>query len=334
MKDHSAMLEAHVQFEMQRLNADNLKGTLDEEIASIFGWLEQVKIQEVVHEAQVSDWITRNVVEMPLSAEVSDFITENVIIAFEFLQEDKTRVDEILPRQLFDQSAVSLMGLSALRREVIRQIVASSAYSMLITHVLYHGIKGFVLTENSFTKNVPGVSSLLRLGKQALNTAALKMEMNIDEQLIAFINGNIKETVSDSEKFLDEALDDKSMHQLADEIWAANASSEMSKVAGYFDSRAIQGVSEAVQAFWLHYRTTALFRELVEGVVHSFFRRYGRKSVGAFLATVGVTQAMIAQEVHTFAIPVMEKALASNYLEQSIRRRLGAFYAVYEPQDG
>lgn len=330
MKDHSAMLEAHIQFEMQRFNADNLTGTLDEEIAAIFAWLEQVKIQEVVHAAQVSDWITRNVVEMPLSAEVSDFITENVIIAFELLQEDKTRVEEILPRQLFDQAAVSLMGLGALRREVIRQIVASSAYSMLITHVLYHGIKGFVLAENALTKNVPGISSLVRLGEQALNTAALKMEMNIDDQLIAFINGNIKETVSDSEKFLDEALDDKSMRQLADEIWAANAASEMSKVAGYFDSKAIQGVAEAVQAFWLHYRTTALFHDLVGGVVHSFFRRYGRKSVRAFLTEAGISQAMVAHEVNTFAVPVVEKALASGYLEQSIRRRLSAFYAVYE----
>ena len=315
MKDRDAMLEAHVQFELRRFNDDNLRATLDEEIAALFTWFDQVKLQEVVRPAQVSEWITRNVVELPLSAEVIDFIQENVIIALEFLQEDKTHVEAILPRPLFEQASAVVSGLDGLRREVIHQVVSSSAYSMLIAHVLYHGIKGYVMAENTLTRNVPGLSSFVKLGQNALNSAAPKLEKSIDHQLITFINGNIKETIADSENFLDTALDEKVMRQVADEFWAANATSELTQVAGHVDARSLAGLVAVARDFWLHFRTTQLFRDLVDGVVHSFFRRYGKKSIGVFLAEIGITQAMIAQEAYTAGLPVAAKALASGYLE-------------------
>ena len=326
------MLEAHVQFELRRFNADNLRATLEEEIAALFVWFDQVKLQEVVHAAQVTELITRNVVELPLSAEIVDFIQENAIIVLEFLQEDKTRVEEILPRPIFDQATATIGNLETLRRAIIHQVVSSSAYSMLIAHVLYHGIKGYVLAENTLTRNVPGLSSFVKLGQNALSSAAPKLEKNIDRQLITFINGNIKETIADSEVFLDTALDEKVMRQVADEIWAANAASELTQVAGYLDARSLEGLVTVARDFWLHYRQTQLFHDLVAGVVHSFFRRYGKQSIAALLAEFGITQAMIVQEAYLASAPVAAKTVASGYLEESIRRRLGAFYAVYAGQ--
>ena len=252
-----------------------------------------------------------------------------MIVAHEFLREDNTPVAAILPRALVDAASEALFSLGALRREVIHQVIASSAYSMLIAHVLYHGIKGYLLAENTLTKNIPGVSSFVKLGQNALHGVAPKLEKNIDQQLIAFINGNIKETIADSEHFLDSALDEKTLRQVTDEFWTANAASPMSTVAGYLDAQALDQLVTVAQDFWLHFRTTQLFQDLAAGVVHSFFLRYGKKSTGSFLAEIGITQAMVAQEVAAAANPVAAKALASGYLEETIRRRLGAFYASY-----
>ena len=209
-------------------------------------------------------------------------------------------------------------------------MIASSAYSMLIAHVLYHGIKGYLLAENTLTKNIPGVSSFVKLGQNALHGVAPKLEKNIDQQLIAFINGNIKETIADSEHFLDSALDEKTLRQVTDEFWTANAASPMSTVAGYLDAQALDQSGAVTQDFWLHFRTTQLFSETWQrawSTVSSCAME--KRSIGSFLAEIGITQAMVVQEVAAAANPVAAKALASGYLEATIRRRLGAFYATY-----
>jgi hypothetical protein len=43
---------------------------------------------------------------------------------------------------------------------------------MLISNVLYHGIKGFVLSENVFAQKIPGAASLLKLGQNAMSAAS------------------------------------------------------------------------------------------------------------------------------------------------------------------
>ena len=51
--------------------------------------------------------------------------------------------------------------------------------------------------------------------------------------------------------------------------------------------------------------------------------------VRAWLAAMGVTQAIVTHEVTLLAAPVVETALRSGYAEKRIRRRLDAFYRAY-----
>jgi len=329
LDNKTAILEAHVQFELQKFSGEALKKTLHEEIAALFAWFAQVKTNEVVNSSQIMALIQRTVIELPITDELTDFIRENVIVAFEYLQDDKTSVAEIFPRPIFDQIVEAIVGMEKLRHEVTHQLVSSPPYSMLIANVLYHGIKGFALSENAFSRNVPGASSLFKLGQNALSAAAPKLEKNVDKQLITFINANIQQTINESEQFLNKSLDDKLIRKIGDEVWAAQSTEPMSRLAGYLDSSSLEQVVEIVQEFWLHYRQTPLFYELVQGVVHSFFLRYGRKPVRFLLDEIGITADMVAQEAYALAEPFAEKALASGYLEERIRQRLDAFYSTY-----
>ena len=74
MLDRDAMLEAHVQFELQCWQGDALPATLAAEIAALWAWLDHVRVEEVVHAPQVTAWITRNVVELPLAPAVIAFL--------------------------------------------------------------------------------------------------------------------------------------------------------------------------------------------------------------------------------------------------------------------
>ncbi|MGB3062656.1 MAG: hypothetical protein WBE17_23240, partial [Anaerolineae bacterium] len=164
-KKKDDLLEAHVRFELERLRGEKLPATLAEEVADVFAWLGHVRLREVVSADQVVDWIGRNVIERPISPELVDEIRENVLFVHEFLTNDDARVASLLPRGVFDQLVDNIIGLEDLRREITHQVISSSVYGVLISNVLYRGIKAFVLTENALAKNIPGASSLLRMGQ-------------------------------------------------------------------------------------------------------------------------------------------------------------------------
>ena len=328
-KKKDDLLEAHVRFELERLRGERLPATLAEEVADVFAWLEHVRLAEVVSAAQVVDWIRRNVIERPISPELVGEIRENVLFAHEFLKNDDTRVAALFPRKLFDQLVDNVISLEDLRREITHQFISSSVYGVLISNVLYRGIKAFVLTENTLAKNIPGASSLLRMGQNALNAGAPTLGKSIDKQLLAFISANVQETIRESETFLNTTLDASLMHKWGDELWAANAEREMAELADFVDAAFLETMVQIGLNFWLHFRATPLFAELTTGLVRNFFRTHGEKDVRSWLADMGITQAIVTHEVTLAAAPVVETALRSGYAEKSIRRRLNAFYSAY-----
>jgi len=333
MQPKETILEAHVRYELNRFSRKNLKTTLQEEITGLWVWFEQVKLKDVIQAPPLLQLIKRNVVERPLADEITVFIKENVILIYELLQNDHTRIDEIVPKEIFDQVIEQIIGREALRHEVTHQLVNSSVYSMLISNVLYHGLKGFVLTENALVKNIPGASSFVRFGQMALNAAAPKIEKNIDKQLITFINGNIQETIEESEAFLNKTLDADLIRKLGDEVWAANATTEMATLTGYVEPGSLAAISELVQAFWLHYRATPFFEKIVKTILQRFFAKYGKKDLATCLTMMNITPEMILQEVYGLAVPFVEKAHQSGYLELRIRTRLDGFYSAYYAEE-
>ena len=205
-------------------------------------------------------------------------------------------------------------------------------YSRLISNVLYHGIKNFLLTENVLARNIPGASSLVRLGKRSLNAASPKLEGGIDRQLIKFVNANIQDTIAESETFLNTALDPALMRKLGDEAWETNATTAVGDLAVYVDVDSLSAIVAVVEKFWLHYRETPLFTALVAAVVRHFFARYGEQDVRSFLEAMGITEDVARREASALVTPWLEQARDSGYAEQRLRVRLGAFYAQYDAQ--
>lgn len=327
--EKTQMLEAHVRFELARWQGDALHSTLHEEVMALYTWLESVRLNEIVQPAHVVGVIRRTAIDLPITAEMIDSIRESVQVAFELLQESETTVEAVVPRALYDRAVTSIAGMEELRHEVTRQVVTSSVYIRLISNVLYHGIKGFLLTENSLARKIPGASSLMKLGQNALNNAAPQMEKNIDRQLVAFIHENIQEAVGESERFLNGALDEQALRSVGDEFWATNASRSLSDLTSFTNAAAVDGVVEMIKEFWLHWRTTPLFGELVEQLVRNFFLRHGKKPVRVLLDEMGVTPQLVVDELWAFAEPAAARAVESGYLEQRIRQRLAAFYDGY-----
>jgi hypothetical protein len=324
-----ALLAAHIQYELQQYAPARLPAVIQNEVAALYAWLATVKVADLVHPQQLTAWLQRNVLARPLPPAAVDFVRENLVVALELLQDDQTRVEEILPKPAFDRAVVAISQLGEMRREVIHEVVSSSVYSSLVANVLYFGIKTFLVTENGMARAIPGATSLLRLSQNALNATVPHLEKNVDKQLVAFIDDNIQQTVAESEDFLNRTLDAALVQRMGDELWESLRSTTLARLSRTIDKDAVGAGSDVVQETWEHLRTTPIAEDIVQAIVRSFFLRYGKQDARTLLELVGLGEEMAKEELLALAAPLIEQARTGGYLEQRIRARLAPFYDQY-----
>lgn len=325
----NSMLDAHVKFELDRWSGDRLVSTLGEEVAALFEWLGTVPLGEVVTPELAGVWITKYAVEIPLTDEAVALAGALARSAHAAALDSDTTVREVLPREVFDDLAAVGIGMKGVRTAITDQVTTSEVYSRLIAHVLYHGIKNYLLTESVIARKVPGASSLMKLGQSALSSAAPNLEKNIDRQLTSFVNSNIQDSIRESRHYLDTVLDEELLGAVADEVWKTNADSTLAEAASLVPAESLEALVESGRAAWLHLRSTPVFTDIASQVAADFLTSQGDRTIGELLASAGVTPQLATELASQAAAPFIARAVHDGYLEARIRARLGEFYASY-----
>ena len=326
--DIHAMLEAHVRFELARWRGAGFEDLVGQEIAALFGWLAGTPLDEVVTAGEVTGLMRRVVAGLPISDELVELIEEGVNGGYDALVEEATRLDELLPRDGYERFVDLVVAAQSIRDVVTAQITGSEIYAQLVAHLLYKGIKSYLLTQNVVARRVPGAGSLLRLGQSALSSAGL--DKGIDRQLAAFVAAEARDTIRDSKAFLDEALDDAMIRTIADEVWVSNGARTVPWAVGLLGREPLTDAVTAGRDVWLWLRESDFFLRVATRLVDAFFERHGPRPVTDLLTAIGVTEDLLTREVVLAAVPAVARADRSGLLEKRIRAHLEPFYASYD----
>lgn len=327
-----AMLAAHIQYELERCTPSQLMPTVRQEISDLYSWLAQVQVRDVLPQDLLVAFLQRNVIARSLPDEVRSFLHENVLVALETIQDEQASLDTFVPKQIYDRMVENAAAMHRVRQRVIHQVVNSSIYSRLISNVLYHGLKSFLVSEHGVARTIPGATAFVRLGQNALNAAAPQLEKNVDKQLINFVADNIQVLVAESETFLDRTLDDAFIRKLGGEVWETTAGESLAEFSAAIDKQAVQALLETATDLALHLRTTELFGDILQAGVRGFYLRYGARSVADLLDLAGLSEEVAVREVTAMIGPLLQRARTAGFLEQRIRARLEPFYyAYFEP---
>lgn len=302
---HETLLEAYVQYELGRWSPDRLEATLREEIGVLFLWLGDATLNEVASPQKLTATIVRFLCETPITPELERVVEEGARAVHSALARDATPISELIPRARYDQVLEIVVGLKDLRREVIDNVTSSSVYAMLVADILYHGIKSFMLTDNVVARSLPGASSLIRFGQKTLNSAAPNLEKSIDRHVIAFINANIKTTISQSEAFLDRVLDDNMIWKMGAETWDAYAGRPVAEFAGYVDGSSVADLTDFALRMWAHVRTSETLRVCVEEVVTHFYVQRGDTPLRALLQSADLDAETVSCELAATLAPIL-----------------------------
>jgi hypothetical protein len=324
-----AMLEAHVAHEMARLT-DGLARTIEDETAALFTWFDSVTLGEVVDPELAGAAAARAVREVPRD-EVEGAVRDALRSLRTAVAGSPEVVGDVISRDDAIRWATEVAAMTDARDELLTQLTSSPAYSRLVAHVVYYGVKSYVLTENVVTKRIPGASSLVRLGQRSLSAAAPGLEQNVDRQLIAFVDATIADTVRESRRFIERMLDEATVSESAAEGWAAVADRPVATAADLLGDDDLTTLSDLAWHQWTELRTTPMVERWVTATVSGYVESNADRPVGELLAEVGVTTAWVADWLTPLAVTAMDSAAVRGYAEQRIRARLAAFYESYQP---
>ncbi|MFZ2631166.1 MAG: hypothetical protein WA081_13620 [Desulfosalsimonadaceae bacterium] len=321
-----ALLEAHVQHELGRFKSKKYRQTIREETAAVFQWIKKITLKEIVTPEQVIGIIERNVVEMPVAGGITELAGEMSQRVLASPKNKKTALEDIFPRKPYDDIVDKIGGMESARKAVIGRLVNSSVYSQQISEVLFVGIKEYLLAENIFAQKVPGIASLIKLGKFAVNKTMHPLEVAVEKTVKTYIEKNLGNTIRRSEKSLNNYFDEPHIIEMGDEIWTSISRTKLSEYFKMLGAGDMEDFIIIGYDFWMHFRKTPYFKEIYTDLVYFFYEKYGDRELELIAEDVGVTEKMVVNELTQSLSHGIEKAYAIRFLEERIRARLENFY--------
>lgn len=330
MSGSQEMLDAHVRFELDRISGAGLARTVAEETSALFDWLRTVRVADVLPDPEATGQVAVGIVEaVRIDERSAELLAEAVVSVHRTLLADASPISELVADEDFDALVAVLVTMRDARRELLDVLTTSDAYTRLVSHVLYHGVKSYVLTENVVARRVPGAQSLMALGQRGLNRAVPSLEGQVDRQLLAFVQANITDTLRESQRYLDQMLDDELISAMAREAWQAHRNRSAASVAGLVTADQLAGITGPAAAMWEQLRSAGLVRRVVRTIVMDLLERHGERTVGGLIDEAGLTEEWVAEQMVETLRPAVEHARDDGFLEARIRARLEPFYAQY-----
>ena len=319
--------QLHAQFLLSRIQGDGLAETIERESAAFFDYGNTVSLNQLIDTGLLKQHISRLVKTVPFTPELRGIVVKAIIAAVESELNDSANLQTLVPKKEYDKAISHYAKFEKVRMDIVRVILESPIYSELISDVLYHGIKDYVMKENPLTKNVPGVSSLMKLGAKSINKAMPKLEEAAESTIKKFINSNLRSSVDLSERILNNALSENNIRTIADHFWGALSEKQFSKAQKYVDEEQIDSTAQLVEEFWAEIRMTEYLHNMIHQIVDYVFEHYGERKLAELLTQLGYDQAFVTAELKQILPDLLGREAVATYAEQRIRDNLRDFYS-------
>lgn len=321
------LLELHLQHELAAFDDASFMSWLNEESETILCWLKTIKLNQIFTARSIKAVIKRNVIDR----EVPEAVLETIIAATAYLVDSRkhkdTQLGELISNDVFEGLIDETLELEQSQRECLTRIIDLPIYKGLISGVLYQAITNYIYEHNIVSKNVPGVTSLLRMSQRVVNYTAPKLSGAVEDNVRTYISNNLDLMLDESKLFLTESLTVEEIKSTAMDFLEMLDDETLGELQAGIDSDNVRGLVLAGFEFWLHFRKTPYFRNASDLMVSFFFKKYGNTRLGVLLDHFEITQQQLMEEAGVFAPRILNTLKRSGQLEGLIRRRLDSFYS-------
>ena len=297
-----------------------------EHAGAVRRWLDGVTVAEVAPAEATAGTLGRVVAGLDLSDALLEAVADVVAAGHEVLTTFDAPVAEIVDGADYDALVGLLADDRSVRDAVIAAVTASKGYRKLVSHVLYQGVKGYVLTENVVARKLPGASTLVKFGQKTMSAAAPNLEAGVDRRLTAFVEANLSETLRESRRYLEATLTPDLLAEMADEVWTTLADRPVGEILAVADPEGTREVVVAVGPVVRRWQDEGVIAEVVESVALEALKEHADRSVGELLEEWGIELETVVADVLEILRPGLEHARTSGLLEERVRAHLEPFY--------
>jgi len=318
-----ALYEAHVAHVLDNLGAEKLPALVSEESAYIWEKLDGVKLNDVLSKEEILDFQKRNFDHREKVSEPAKTYGRSLrdtIIAH--LKSSDTTLKDMISKSDYDALIQEASTLKDVREEIIHSAVSNPLYSEIIANSLADGIKSFT-SEEGLAGKIPGASSLFKMGSGLLGGLQDSMGKNVRK----FIAENIQKLTGQSEKFVQNLIDDRKVRELGEKLWQKTSSKTVGNALKRFDATQYDGFEPIVEKVVNQALRSDAAKELNDVIIDHFIKENGDKSLQQLLLDIEIEQADVVRESVELFSKICERALADGTLEERVRKHLEDFYA-------
>lgn len=322
----SDLLELHVQYELKQFSPDSMMKWVNEDVEQILGWLKAQTLESLVSAEQVKATIHDTVVMHEIPGAIAEIAGDTSLRQFDSDWHLNTRLKDIMSARQFEGFLKKLLELDNQRNEAINHIIELPVYQELISGVLYGAITRYIYDSNLISKNVPGVSSVLKMSRNMMNKAVPQLGEAVEDNVRSFIENNLQLIQQESKTFLIESMAAEDLQASIMDFWDAMEDKRMSEFQEGMDALDLADLVVLGYEFWLRFRRTKYFRHCYESIVDYWFEKYGSDSLSELFDDLDIQSTTVLREAERFVPKCMGLMKESGQLEALIRRRLEGFY--------
>ena len=319
------LLEAQLRHELSLWHGEQSTFSLRRLVAELFAWFQTVRLDDLVSRAQVLGLIERYVIELRVSGGITELNGELSRLVLVSRSTAETRVDGILTQESYADFAEKIVSLEGVRRELIALAAQSSTFTSIGARLLARSLLDWL------TPRVPLERGLL-LGRaaEAAHSLGERLRVPLEERVLELVRLYLEQhrerVTRDIEQRLLGVLSPERLRSLLDELWDGIAAMPLSQAFELIGEQDLEDFVVLIHEFWMRYRKSAFFRSISREMVDHVFDKYGQEPLASVIDDLGVTEAMVGQELIGFLRPILEQAAHSGALERMLRSRLRAFY--------
>lgn len=321
----TALLEAHVQHALGQWQGAPLTRQLEELASSFFRWLSEVKLEEAVSREQILGVIDRYVIELRVSGGITELAGEMARLVVTSHAGERALVGDILSSESYEEFSEKVLAMNNVRQELVGVVARSTAFGEVAARVLSHGVVDLLL-RRAGAGQLGAQRPLLQLAAQFEARLAPELERRLSGFFSGYIERHRDQIAEYCQTHLAAVLEAEGLRSIADDVWSTLSRMRLSEVFAFLGEQDLEDFVVLSYEFWLRFRKTSFFRQIIEELVSKFFEKYGQESVAAWIDDMGITEQMVAQELTTFLVPLFDHAQKTGFLEQIVRTQLEPFY--------
>ncbi len=317
------LLQAQLQFILKQLQSEQ---TVVEETNALFAHLADKTIEQLISQEHLEALVSTQALNYPLQAHFTDQIVAQIQFALNHDSNQHIHVANLIPEDAVEIVAQYLSSQKDHREAFIHRIFSNPAYAQMLSQTISHAINDY-MENNMITKKMPGMGSLMKMGKSVLERAT---DSNLDSALQGYLSKNINNLIAVSEKMANKHLNDQQVYQLIQQGWQSIAKQPVSTINKYISDDGIRNGAQVVSSTWDSLRSSDyIATQVKDGVVH-WYSNNKQHTLGKILRDLNVDSALIEQELKLAVMPVIKQLIDDGYAAKRIENQLRAFYESSE----